>query len=329
MSLAQRAGFLLLGAIAAIAFAAPLLAPYDPARQFGDYPYAPPMFPHLVADDGWHAPFVYPLRLVDRLERRYEPDRRLRIPLRWFQHGTLVRIDDGPDPWFLLGSDAIGRDVLSRVVRGARLSLGVSAAASVIALMMGVLIGASAGFARGWLDDVLMRAADLVIVLPTIYVILALRSTLPLVLSTAQVSAAMIVVLGLVGWPTVARGVRSIVSREASQEYAVAATAAGASSWRILRRHLVPATRGFVLVQAGVLLPAFVLAEATMSFVGLGFPPPAPSWGAMLQDAASVRALADAPWLLAPALAIVLTVLAVHLAVGASAEDFAAAGPDL
>jgi peptide/nickel transport system permease protein len=319
---ARTAGLLLLAGVGALAIAAPVLTPYDPARQFAGYPYAPPMLPHVIAEDGWHAPFVYPLRLVDPLERRYEPDRRVRTPLRWFHHGTVVGIDDGADPWFMLGSDAIGRDVLSRLMGGARLSLGVSAAACVVALVIGVAIGASAGLARGWLDGLLMRATDLVLVLPTIYVVLALRSTLPLVLSTAEVAVAMVIVLGLVGWPTVARGVRTIVSTEASQEYAVAARAAGSSSSRILLRHLLPATRRFLLVQAGILLPAFVLAEATLSFVNLGFPSPTPSWGAMLQDAASIRALADAPWLLAPAFAIVLTVLGLHLAAGDSSEAF-------
>jgi peptide/nickel transport system permease protein len=320
VNVARAIGLLLLGGLGVVTLAAPVLTPYDPARQFADYAYAPPMRPHILADDGWHAPFVYPLRLVNRLERRYELDRRVRIPLRWFHRGTLVSVDEGADPWFPCGSDAIGRDVWSRVTSGARLSLGVSAAAAVLALLLGVIIGASAGFAGGWLDDLLMRSADLVIVLPTIYVVLALRSALPLVLSTVEVSLTMVVVLGLVGWPTVARGVRAIVLREVSQEYAVAATAAGASSWRILRRHLLPATRGFLLVQAGILLPAFVLAEATLSFVMLGFPSPAPSWGAMLQDAASIRALAEAPWLLAPAVAIVATVLGVHLAVEGTAQ---------
>ena len=326
MNVTRGVGIGLLIAFGSIAVAAPLLTPYDPGRSFADYPYAPPMRPHVVANDGWHAPFVYPLRLVDRLERRYQEDRTVRMPLRWCHAGTLVRVDDGPSPWFLLGSDALGRDVLSRLALGARLSLGVSAAAAILTLQIGAAIGAGAAVLRGLADDLLMRTADLVIVLPTIYVVLALRSALPLVLSSIQVAIAMVAVLGLVGWPTVARGVRTIVSTEASQEYAEAARAAGASRWRILRRHLLPATRGFVLAQAGVLLPTFVLAEATLSFVGLGFPAPAPSWGAMLQDAASVRALLDAPWLLAPAFAIVATVLAVHLAITAPTEEGADTG---
>jgi len=157
-----------------------------------------------------------------------------------------------------------------------------------------------------------MRLADLVIVLPAIYVVLTLRGVLPLVLTTGEVFAALVGVLALVGWPTVARGVRGIVVVEARAEYAEAARASGAGPWRLIARHLVPATRGFLGVQAAVLVPAFVMAEATLSFVGLGFAAPTASWGAMLRDAQAAQTAAEAPWLLAPAAAIVATVFVIH-----------------
>jgi len=125
-------------------------------------------------------------------------------------------------------------------------------------------------------------------------------------------------VLSLVGWPTVARGVRGILVVERGAEYAEAARALGASSWRVIGRHLLPATRGFLGVQATLLVPAFVMAEATLSFAGLGFGEPIPSWGAMLMDAAAPRIVADAPWLLAPAAAVVATVGVVQAAARAS-----------
>jgi peptide/nickel transport system permease protein len=200
------------------------------------------------------------------------------------------------------------------VVLGARLSLGVALLAAAIALVIGALTGALAGYTGGWPDSALMHLADLVLVLPGIYVVLALRGALPLVLTTAQVFAALVLVLGLVGWPAAARGVRGIFIVERTQEYAEAARAAGASPLRVIGRHLLPASVGFLAVQASVLVPAFVMAEATLSYVGLGFAPPTPSWGAMLQDAGAARGGADAPWLLAPAAAIVLAVLTMHLA---------------
>ena len=289
------------GVLALFVLAAPWLAPYDPGRQFDGYPYAPPMRPHLVGEHGfWHAPFAYPVRMVDPIERRYVEDRTRRATFA------------GPEPWFLLGSDALGRDVLSRLLAGARLSLGVALLSTALALLIGAAVGAAAGYAGGWADTVLMRAADLALVLPGIYVVLALRGVLPIVLEPHQVFVALVAVLGLVGWPSAARGVRGIVMVERQAEYAEAARALGAGSWRVILRHLLPATRGFLTVQATVLVPAFIMAEATLSFVGLGFAQPTPSWGAMLRDAAAVRIAADAPWLLAPAAAIVLTVLAVH-----------------
>ena len=288
--------------LAVFVLVAPSLAPYDPGRQFSGYPYAPPMRPHLVDGQGtWHRPFAYPLRVVDPIELRYAEDRTRRVTLR-----------GEPEPWFLLGSDALGRDVLSRVLTGARLSLGVALLATLLSLVIGGALGAAAGYAGGWVDATLMRAADLVIVLPGIYVVLALRGVLPLVLTRTQVFAALVAVLTFVGWPSAARGVRGIVLVERGSEYAEAARALGAGSWRVIVRHLLPATRGFLAVQATVLVPAFIMAEATLSFVGLGFAPPTPSWGAMLQGAAAVQIAADAPWLLTPAAAIVVTVFVVH-----------------
>ena len=284
---------------------APLLAPYDPGRQFAGYPYAPPMRPHVTDQGGeWHAPFAYPISLADPIERRYTEDRSRRITLR------------SDEPWFLLGSDELGRDVLSRILAGARLSLGVSLIAALLAIGIGAVVGSAAGYAGGWADTWLMRFADLIIVLPIIYVVLALRGALPPVLSSAQVFAALVGVFALAGWPYVARGVRGIVVIERHAEYAEAARALGASGWRVMTRHLLPATTGFLGVQATVLVPAFIMAEATLSFAQLGFPPPTPSWGVMLQSAADVRTAADTPWLLAPAAAIVTTVFVLHVVSG-------------
>jgi peptide/nickel transport system permease protein len=300
---AGRARGAVFAALAALVLAGPALAPYDPGRLFDGYPYAPPMRPHVVDDRGaWHLPFAYPLVVVDRLERRYAEDRSRRVT---FASG---------EPWFLIGSDGLGRDVLSRLLAGARLSLGVALLATAAALLAGALAGAAAAYAGGWIDAALMRVADFVLVLPVLYLVFALRGALPLVLETPQVFAALVGVMALAGWPGVARGVRGIVVSEGRSEYAEAARALGSSPARVIARHLLPATRGFLVAQATVLVPAFVMAEATLSFVGFGFAPPAPSWGAMLVDVAKVRIAADAPWLLAPAAALTLTVFVIQFA---------------
>ncbi|MDE3156138.1 MAG: ABC transporter permease [Acidobacteriota bacterium] len=311
----RRAGFGLIVAILAGAIGAPWLAPYGPDGPRPDLQFAPPTVPHVVDADGhWHAPFIYPWHLVSRLEQRYEPDESTRVPITWFTHGHLVgSADDVRAPLLLLGADSYGRDVFSRLLYGARLSLGVAAVAALGALLVGALVGGLAGYAGGAVDELLMRSAEFLLVLPAIYVILALRSVMPLVLPASTVFLLLAGILSLIGSPFVAQGVRAIVAAERRREYYSAAVAAGAGHARLLFRHLLPAARGFLAVELTVLLPAFVLAEATLSYVGMGFPGPSPSWGAMLREASNVSAIADFPWVLAPAVAIVLVVLGLNL----------------
>lgn len=308
----------LLALVVAAAVAAPALAPHDPATSYRDRAFAPPMRPHVVADDGsWHAPFVYPVRLADRLEQRYEEDRSRRLPLSFLSGGRLVRVAGERDgPWLPLGADGAGRDVLARLLFGARTSLGLALAASLAAILIGVAAGSVAGYAGGATDEILMRVAEFALVLPAVYVVLALRAVLPLVLSPWTTFLLMTGIFALVGWPWVARAVRGTIAAEASRDYAVAARSLGAGPARVLFVHLLPACRGLVGAQAVLLVPGFVLSEATLSYLGLGFPDSVPSWGSMLQDAANVNVLARFPWMLLPAAAIFLVTLSVNLALG-------------
>jgi peptide/nickel transport system permease protein len=183
------------------------------------------------------------------------------------------------------------------------------------ALLVGALVGGLAGYAGGAIDHALSRFTDFVLVLPAIYVALALRAAMPLVLSPATVFVLLASIFALLGWPIVARGVRAIVASEREREYVTAGRALGATPWRLLTRHLLPATGGYLAAQATLLLPAFIMAEATLSYVGLGFPDTVPTWGTMLQEAANISLVVDAPWMLAPAAAIFLVVLGVNLVV--------------
>ena len=311
----RRVGLALLIAAAIAALGAPVLAPHQPDAYFRALGNAPPTLPHVIDDAGaWHAPFIYPWTLANRLEQRFEQDRSMRVPLVWFSGGRLVQsADDARAPLLLDGADAQGRDVFSRLLFGARTSLGMALVAALGATLLGAVIGGMAGYVGGVVDDALMRASDFVLVLPAIYVVLVLRAMLRLVLEPREVFLLLVAILSVVGAPFVARGVRAIVRTERQLEYAIAARSLGAGHARLLARHLLPAASGYIVVQLTMLVPAFIIAEATMSYIGLGFPDPIASWGAMLHDASNTRALVDFPWLLSPAVAIFLVVLGLNL----------------
>ena len=305
----RRAGTFLIVLIAA-AVLAPALAPYDAGEAFRGFLHAPPMRPHF---DGL-TPVVYPLVLADRLEQRFEPDRSRTVKLPWLEHDITA-------PVFLLGADDFGRDVLSRLLYGARTSIGLALFATLGAVLFGALAGAWAGYRGGWIDDTVMRIADFVLVLPAIYVVLVLRAVLPLVLPASTVFLLVSWIFVAVGWPFVAKGVRAIVAAERDREYVQAARSLGASPTRILMVHLIPACAGHLLVQATLLLPAFILAEATLSYIGLGFPDPVASWGTMLAGAGNYNAVARFPWTLSPAAAIFVVVLATNLLIARDARQ--------
>jgi peptide/nickel transport system permease protein len=309
----SAAGPLTLGAALLAALIAPWLSPHDPNARHADLLNAPPTRVHMIGG-GWHSPFIYPWIRVSQLEQRYEEDRARPVAIDWFAAGRLAQSSDEEHaPLLLLGADSFGRDVFARVLYGARTSLALALAAAIGATLLGSLLGATAGYAGGALDDALMRGSEFVLVLPTMYVALALRAMMPLVLPASAVFALLAAIFAVVGAPFISRGVRGIVRSERRLDYATAAAAIGAGHARIVALHLLPAAGGFIAAQLTMLVPAFIIAEATLSYVGLGFPPDVPSWGTMLQEASTIRAIGDFPWLLSPAVAIFVVVLALNV----------------
>jgi peptide/nickel transport system permease protein len=311
----RRAGLLLLVLVVVAAAAAPVIAPNPPEQRFGDLLYAPPTRVHLW-NHGISRPFIYRQRLLSRVERRFEDDRNAVVPLQWMTAGRLVTTRESP--LLLLGADSYGRDIFARVLHGGRISLLLALLSAVCAVALGALLGGIAGYTGGWVDVVISRSSEFLLVLPTMYVVLVLRAVLPVVLGAGTVFVLLTVIFAALGWPIVARGTRAIVVGERQREYVVAAHAVGASPPRVLLLHLLPAAASYLLTQLTLLIPAFILAEATLSYVGFGFPQGTATWGTMLLDAANVLLVADVPWLLAPAVAIFLTVLAINLLVQAT-----------
>ena len=313
----RRAAAGIVLAFVALAALAPWFTANDPQKQFNNRAYAPPMRIHVRDAHGWHLPFVYRQTLVHRLNRTYVEDHSKRVPLRWFSMGRLVSVDANDSPLLLCGGDALGRDVCARLIYGARPSLGVALIGACGALLLGAFLGAAAGTLGGRLETIVMGVADFVLVLPVVYLVIILRATRPLVIDPSEVFVLMAGLFACAAWPDVARGVRAIVATERTRDYAAAAKAAGAGPLRLIT-HLLPAAYGFLRLEFVLLIPALLVAESSLSFVGFGFEGAIPSWGGLLKDAETLTAMDSAPWLLLPAAALFLVVLALQTVAGAT-----------
>lgn len=314
------AGLTLLGLVACGGALAGYLAPYPYEEQHREHPHAPPTRIHF---DGFgRAPYVHASAIVDYAQKSYVEDRGRQYPLRFLAGGRPFISVDEPARIFLLGTDGLGRDIFSRLLYGARLSLAIAGLSLLISLPLALLVGSLAGYYGGAVDFIGMRLIELLLALPAIYLIISLRSALPLDLEPGQVTLAMVGCLTLFGWATLARLTRGVVLSLRERDFVTAAMALGATDRRIIFRHIMPQLTGFMLVQASLAAPGFMLAEVTLSYLGLGIPEPLPSWGNMLASAGEAANLAARWWSLAPAAAIFMTTFAFHLLADALGRIF-------
>jgi peptide/nickel transport system permease protein len=309
---------LLIAIHAVIAFGG-FFAPNDPTAQNRDFPYAAPMRMHFVDPvGGWSwRPFVYGLKEVPGNPDQYEDDKAQRYPLQFFFRGSVYSIAGlfssnlhlfgvrEPGRLFLLGSDSLGRDQFSRLLIGGQISLLAGILATLLSLLLGTVLGAAAGFFGKWADEPVMRLTDLFLALPWLYLLLAVRAFLPLSITPVRAFLLIIAVIGFVGWARPARLVRGVVLSVRERRFVTAAQGFGASPWYLLRRHILPQTGSVLLIQAAVLIPQYVLAEVTLSFVGLGVAEPVPSWGNMLANLQQYHVLVSYWWMYLPALALI------------------------
>jgi peptide/nickel transport system permease protein len=291
----------LLAAIHALALGAGLLAPYGYDDQHRDYPYAAPMKVH------WQARRIVVYGLEPE-ETGYREDASRQYPVRFFVHGRLFGVD-APGVFFALGSDGYGRDVFSRLLYGARISLLTGLVAAMLSLAIGWTLGTIAGFHGGWVDQILMRISEFFLALPWLYLLLGVRAFLPLRIGPVESFLLLIGIIGSVGWVRPARLIRGVVLGAKERPFVAAARGFGAGPFYLVRRHILPLTLGVTLAQATILIPQYILAEVSLSFLGLGVGEPAPSWGNMLAEARQYHALVLHPWLLAPGLAAIPVLL--------------------
>jgi peptide/nickel transport system permease protein len=302
------------------------LAPYDPAQQNRALPFVPPTRVHMVdANGSFHLrPFAYAWTPVEGEFGLYREDTTRPYPLQWFvcddnesregasrQSHHLFGIGE-PAKIFLLGSDGFGRDQFSRLLLGGRISLLAGLIATALSLVLGTMLGAFAGFYGGKTDDAIMRAVELSMALPWLYLLFTVRALLPLRLSATEAFLVIAGVMGAVGWARPARVVRGVVLSAKERMFVLAARGFGATDWYLLRRHILPQAAGVVLTQAALLVPQYILGEVTLSFLGVGAGETTPSWGTML-GSIQYHVLTSYWWMAVPAFALVPVFFCYHV----------------
>ncbi|MFW6060507.1 MAG: ABC transporter permease [Phycisphaeraceae bacterium] len=315
------------------------LAPYPLEHVDTRYAYAPPQRVQVFdREGGLRWPFVYGLEAQRHPETRrktYREDTSRVYPIELLARGEpymfwglfetdihLLGVAGDDATLFLLGTDSMGRDLFSRILYGARISLTIGLVGVFISFILGLVIGAISGFYSGWIDNLIQRGIEVLRSFPSIPLWMALAAALPQTWSPLQVYFGITVVLSFLGWTGLARQVRGKILSLREEDYAVAAALAGASESRIMFRHLLPAFASHIIVSLTLSVPAMILAETALSFLGLGLRPPATSWGVLLQEAQNVQALSFHPWLLTPVFFVILTVLAFNF-VGDGLRDAA------
>ncbi|MBV9268316.1 MAG: ABC transporter permease, partial [Acidobacteriaceae bacterium] len=306
-----------------IVLAAGFFAPYSYESQDRQLAFAPPTKIHFFDANGrFHLrPFVYRLKPASGSLEQFQEDRSVPCPLHFLVPGAmyvfgglltakthLFGVVQGSV--FLLGTDALGRDVFSRLLYGGQISLGAALLAAATSVGMGLLLGGIAGYYGAWIDDIIMRVAEVFLSVPWLYVLLAIRAFLPLRLNPGSVFFLLMFVSGLLGWARPARLVRGIVLGAKGREYVLAARGFGASDLYLMRAHVLPQAYAVSITQAALYIPQYITAEVTLSFFGLGVSEPSPSWGNMLAQLRTLFVLETCWWMFAPAVALVLIPLA-------------------
>ena len=307
-----------------------VLAPYDLHTRNTEFIYAPPQEIHLFHNDEFVGPFVYGLDYklnMENLRREYTPNPEKVQPIRFFCSGDDYRMWGLFDAsfhlmcaaeggtLFLFGTDRLGRDILSRIISGARISLTIGLVGIAISFVIGLTLGGLAGYYGGWVDSVVQRLIEIIRSFPELPLWMALSAALPVTWSPIGVFVGITVILGLIDWTGLARAVRSKLLALREEDFCTAAVLLGAKPKRVIARHLLPNFMSHLIASATLSIPAMILGETALSFLGLGLRPPITSWGVLLNEAQNINAVALYPWLMLPVVPVIIAVLAFNFSV--------------
>lgn len=317
--------FYLLTLLYIAAVFAPFVAPYSTLQRFEQFGYAQPSRVRIIdAEGNAHLPFIY--GRTSQLDKKtfkytFQEDTSTRYPIRLFVSGEPYRLFgmipttrhlfgvEGDQPFFLMGADKLGRDLFSRIIYAARVSLFIGFAGVIISFVLGILLGGISGYFGGVVDTVIQRIIEFIMSIPQIPLWMALSAAIPREWSGIQKFFAITLVLSFVGWTGLARVVRGKLISLREEDYVTAARISSAKPMQIIRRHLLPGVTSYLVVSITLAIPGMILGETTLSFLGLGITAPDVSWGALLQDAQDINAIANYPWLLAPVFFVMLAVV--------------------
>jgi peptide/nickel transport system permease protein len=304
------------------------LSPFPPDRTDSKFLYAPPQTLHLFDGQGAFGLYVngYTSKIEPvALRRVFVVDPDTKIQIGFFVHGYsykllgviptdrhLVGPVDNSQPMFLLGADRLGRDLLSRLISGTRVSMSIGLVGVVLSLVLGILLGGLSGYYGGAVDNLIQRAIEFLRSIPSIPLWMGLAAALPLNWPPDRVYFAITVILSLIGWTGLARVVRGRFLSLREEDFVMAARLDGQSELGIIFFQMLPAFTSHIIAAITLAIPGMILSETALSFLGLGLREPVVSWGVLLQEAQDIRAIATAPWLLIPALAVVLAVLSLN-----------------